>query len=53
MSGKREERKGDRGSKAGSADSSEPDVGLELMDCDIMTQAEARSPTDRATEVPQ
>ena len=31
------ERKEDRGSEAGSADNTEPDVGLELMNHKIMT----------------
>ena len=33
--------------------STEPDVGLELMNCEIMTWAEVRCSTDWATQVPQ
>ena len=48
------ERKGD--TEAGSrlwAVSTEPDVGLELMDCEIMTWTEVRRLTDWATQAPQ
>ena len=50
------EREGDTESEAGFrlwAVSAEPDVGLELTDCEIMTRAEAGHPTDWATQVPQ
>ena len=50
------EREGDTASKAGSrlwAVSTEPDAGLELMDCEIMTWAEIQHLTDWATQVPQ
>ena len=42
MSGGGAEREGDKDSEAGSrlwAVSTEPDAGLELMDCEIMTRA--------------
>ena len=50
------EREGDTESEAGSrlrAVSTEPDAGLEVTDCEIMTRAEVGRPTDRATQVPQ
>ena len=50
------EREGDTESKAGSrfwAVSTEPDVGVELMNREIMTWAEAGRLTDWATQVPQ
>ena len=34
------------------ADSSEPSVGLELTNCEIMTWAEVGCPTDWATQAP-
>ena len=37
MSSKGPKREEERGSEAGSADSSEPDVGLELTNCEIIT----------------
>ena len=49
------EREGGTESEAGSklwAVSTEPDVGLELMDCEIITWAEVRRLTDWATQVP-
>ena len=49
MSGGGAEREGDTESKAGSrprAVSTEPDAGLELTDCEIMTHAEVRRITD-------
>ena len=49
------EREGDTESKAGSslrAVSTEPDAGLELMKCEIMTWAEVGRSTDWATQVP-
>ena len=49
------EREGDTESEAGSrlwAVSTEPDAGLELMSCEIMTWAEVRRSTDWATHVP-
>ena len=51
-----EEREGDIESKAGSrlwAVSTEPDVGLKLTECKIMTWAEVRALTDWATQVPR
>ena len=36
-----------------SAVSTEPDAGLKLMDGEIMTRAEVRRLTDRATQTPQ
>ena len=33
--------------------STEPDAGLELMDREIMTRAQVRRLTDRATQAPQ
>ena len=50
-----EERRGDTESEAGSrfqAVSTEPDAGLELMNCEIMTWAKVRCLTDWATQVP-
>ena len=52
MSGGGAEREGDTESKAGSrlwAVSTEPDTGLELTSCEIMTWAEVRRSTDWAT----
>ena len=49
------EREGDTESEAGSrlwVVSTEPDVGLELTDCEIMTWAEGRRPTNCATQAP-
>ena len=49
MNGGGSEREGDTESGAGSrlrADSTEPDVGLELTDRDIMTRAEVGHSTD-------
>ena len=49
------EREGDTESKVGSrlwAVSTEPDVGLELTDCKIMTWAEVGRLTNWATQVP-
>ena len=56
MSGEGAEREGDTDSKAGSrlwAVSTEPDAGLELTDCEIMTWAKVRCPTDWPTQAPQ
>ena len=50
------EREGDTESKAGSrlwAVSIEPNVGLELRNCEIMTWAEVGCSTDWATQAPQ
>ena len=50
------EREGDTESKAGSrlwAVSTEPDTGLKLTDCEIMTWAEVGRLTDWATQGPQ
>ena len=50
------EAEGDTESKADSrlwAVSTEPDAGLELTDCEIMTWAEVRHLTDWATQAPQ
>ena len=50
------ERDGDTESEAGSrpwALNPEPNVGLELMNREIMTWAEVRCSTDRATQAPQ
>ena len=55
MSGGGAEREGDTESEAGSrlwAVSTEPDAGLELTDCEIMTWAEVGCSTDWATQVP-
>ena len=55
MSGGGAEREADTESEAGSrlwAVSTESDTGLELMDLEIMTWAEVRSPTDWATQTP-
>ena len=55
MSGGGAEREGDTESKAGSrlrAVSTEPDAGLELTACEIMTWAEVGRLTDWATRVP-
>ena len=54
--GRVREREGDTASKAGSrlwAVSTEPNMGLELMDCEVMTWAEVGRPTDWATQAPQ
>ena len=53
MSGDGAEREGDTESEAGSrlwAASTEPDVGLELTNCEIMTWAEVEHLTDWATQ---
>ena len=50
------EREGDTESEVGSrlwAVSTEPDSGLELMNCKLMTRAEARRLTDWATQAPR
>ena len=51
------EREGDTESEAGSrlwvVSTTEPDAGLELMECEIMTRAEVGRPTDWATQAPQ
>ena len=50
------EREGDTESKAESrlrAVSTEPDVGLKLANCEIVTLAEVRRSTDRATQAPR
>ena len=55
MSGGGAEREGDTESEVGSrlwAVSTEPDVGLELMNCEIMTWAEVGSLTDWGTQAP-
>ena len=55
MNGGRAEREGDTESEAGSrlwAISPEPDAGLELMDCEIVTWAEVGRLTDWATQAP-
>ena len=55
MSGLGEEREGDTESEAGSrlwAVSTQPDVGLELRSCEIMTWAEVGHSTDWDTQVP-
>ena len=55
MSGGGAEREGDTESETGSrpcADSTEPDVGPELNDCEILTWAEDAL-TDWATQVPR
>ena len=49
------EREGDTESETGSrlrAVSTEPDAGLKLTDCEIMTWAEVGRLTDRATQAP-
>ena len=49
------EREGDTESRAGSklrVVSTQPDTGLELTNCEIMTWAEVRYPTDWATQAP-
>ena len=49
------QREGDTESETGfrlRAVSTEPDMGLELMDHEIMTRAEVRRLTDRATQAP-
>ena len=54
-SGEEAEREGDREFKAGSrlrAVHTEPDAGLELTSCEIMTRAEVEHFTDRATQAP-
>ena len=54
MNGGGSEREGDTESKAGSklwAVSTEPDVGFELVNHEIMTWAEVRHLTDWATQV--
>ena len=56
MSGGGAERKGDTESEAGSrlrAVSTEPDAGLELTNCEIVTWAEVGRLTDSATQAPQ
>ena len=53
--GRGREREGDTEFEAGSrlwAVSTEPDAGLELKDCEIMTWAEVRCLTDWATQAP-
>ena len=53
MSGGGAEREGDTESEAGSrfwTVSTEPDAGFELTHCEIMTWAEVRCSTDRATQ---
>ena len=40
------EKEEDRGSEGGSADSREPDVELEFMNCEIMTWAKVRQLTN-------
>ena len=55
VSGGRTETEGDTESEVGSrlwAVSTERDVGLELMDHEIMTWAEVRRSTDWATQAP-
>ena len=55
MSGGGAEREGDAESEAGSrfwAVSTEPNVGLEVTDHEIMIQAEVRRLTDWATQAP-
>ena len=50
------EREVDTESEAGSrlqAISTEPDVGLELVNCEIMARAEVSRSTDWATQAPQ
>ena len=49
------EREGGTESEAGRlwAVSTEPDAGLELTECEIMTWAEVGRPTDWATQAPQ
>ena len=49
------QREGDTESEAGfrlQADSTEPDAGVELTNCEIMTWVEVGHPTDWATQVP-
>ena len=56
MSGGGAEREGDTESEAGSrlqAVSTEPDAGLELTNCEIMTRAEVGHLTDWAIQAPQ
>ena len=56
MSKEGAEREGDTDSEAGSrlwAVGTEPDVGLKLTDCEIMTWAEVRRSTDWATQESQ
>ena len=55
MSGRGAEREGDPESKAGSrlcTVSTEPNAGLEPMNCEIMTRAEVRRSTDWAAQAP-
>ena len=55
MSGGGAEREGDTECEAGSrlrAVSTDPDAGLELMDCEIMTWAKVRRLTNWATQAP-
>ena len=55
MSREGAEREGNTESESGSrlwAVSIEPDVGLEPMNCEIMTWTEVRCPTDWATQAP-
>ena len=54
--GRRSEREGDTESEAGSrlwAASTEPDAGLEPLNCEIMTWAEVGRSTDWATQAPR
>ena len=56
MSGRGAEREGDTESETGSrlwAVSTEPEMGLELTNCEIMTWAKVGRSTDWATQVPQ
>ena len=56
MSGGEAEKEGDTESEAGSrlwALSTEPNVGLELIKCEIMTWADVGRSTDWATQAPQ
>ena len=56
MNGEGAEREGDTESEAGSrlwAVNTEPEAGLELTDCRIMTWAEVGHLTDWATQEPQ
>ena len=56
MNGARSEREGDTESEAGSrlrAVSTEPDAGLELTDCEIVTWAKVWCLTDWATQAPR
>ena len=56
MSGKGAEREGDKEAEAGSRlwiVSTEPDVGRELTNCEIMTWAEVGRSVDWATQAPR